>query len=581
MLKKLFSLLVCLTVSMLPNFVMAENEGKIALVMKALSNPFFLSMQQGAKEYADTHGIALEVFGTERETEVERQIGIVDNLISRGYGAIVIAPADSQKLLPVCQKALEKGIFVVNIDNPFHKQTLQEHNLTIPFVGSDNRAGAALVGSYIKQKLDNAGSVVVIEGIRGVENAELRKQGFVESVTSDSQIEIVASETANWHTDEAFSVMMELLPQHEQIDAVFCANDNMALGVIQALDMAGLTGNVWVAAYDNIEEARTEMRNQRMHATIEQHPELMGAYGVELAARALAGQEIPEYTATPLNLITHEGFDKRIGLSLSHAANSFFASLQNGAQKAADLFGIQLIVQDAANDDAKQLIDLQTFIQDNVDVLLVNPTNAETVSLAIEIAASVGIPTITVDRKSSRDDLVISHVASDNVAGGRMAGEFIAAQLQGRGKVLELEGIPGTSAAHDRGQGFHEAVSRHAEIEIAAREIADFDRAKARDITQFLVEKGLVVDAVFAHNDGMILGALDAFESSQAQTPALLVGFDAISEAVEAVKEQRLTATIAQKPEKMGWQAVQTAVRALRGEELPPMILVDLELITK
>ncbi len=579
MLKRRLFILVCFTILVSPHLASAGNEGTVALVMKALSNPFFLNMQAGAKEYADKHHIPLEVFGIERETEVERQISIVESLISRGYGAIVIAPADSKKLIPVCKKATEKGIVVVNIDNPFHETTLQEYQVSIPFVGSDNRAGAALVGDYIKHKLANTGNAIIIEGIRGVENAELRKRGFIEALTSDSQIEVVASESANWHTDEAFSVVTTLLQKHEAVDAVLCANDNMALGVIQALDMLGLTDQVWVGAYDNIDEARAEMRHKRMHATIEQHPELMGEYGVALAADALAGGDIPDYTPTPLDLITYESFDKTIGLSISNIANPFFASLQRGAQKAADLFGIRLLVTDAADDEATQLVDLQSFIQEPVDLILLNPTHAETVSPAIEIAHATGIQVITVDRKSSQSDIVLAHVASDNIAGGRMAGEFIAQHVQGSGTLLEIEGIPGTSAAHDRGRGFNEIIETYPDIEIVAREVADFDRTKAREITQRLLEQGFACDAVFAHNDEMILGVLEAYEAAHIPKPSVLVGFDAIPEAVEAVQQKRLTATIAQKPEDMGWQAVQAAVLALRGEKLPPMVRVDLKLV--
>lgn len=515
----------------------------------------------------------------ERETEVERQISIVDNLISSGYGAIVIAPADSKKLVPVCKKAMDKGIVLVNIDNPFHKETLKAHKITIPFVGSDNRAGASMVGNYIRQKLGNKGRVIVIEGIRGVENAELRKKGFTETLTSGSQIEILASETANWHKDEAFSLMTNLLQKYPKVDAVCCANDNMALGVIQSLDMFGLTGSVWVGAYDNIEEARHGMRNSRMHATIEQHPELMGQFGVELAVRALAGEKLPDYTPTPLDLITFESFDKKVALSISHHKNPFFASLEQGVQKAADLFGVRLLLADAGNDDAKQLIDIQKFIEKKADIIIINPTNVEAVSPAIEIAEAAGIKVITVDRKSLREDLVISHIASDNVAGGRMAGEFIANQLNGKGNILELEGIPGTSAAHERGMGFNETIAKSPGIKIAAREIAYFDREKAREAVTRLLKKGDSFDAIFAHNDEMILGAIEAFESSAVPLPPVTVGFDAIPPALEAVKQKRLTATVAQKPEKMGELAVQNAARIFRGEDLPKVTLVDLELV--
>lgn len=574
---RMISGLVCFLL-MTANFALAQNEKNIALVMKDLYNPFFLKMEAGAKEYAQKNNIPFEVFGVERETEVERQISIVESLISREYAAIVIAPADSKKLVPVCKKAADRGMIVINIDNPFHKETLAKHNVSIPFVGSDNNAGASMVGNYIKQKLNGKGQVIVIEGIRGVENAELRKKGFTEALTSGTEIKVLASETANWHKDEAFSVMTGLMEKYPKFDAVFCANDQMALGVIQVLEMFGLGGKVWVGAYDNIEEARHEMQNQRMHATIEQHPELMGAYGVALAVRGLAGEKIPDYTPTPLDLITYEAFNQKIGLSISNLENPFFALLEKGAQEAADLFGVKLAVADAKNDDAKQLLDIQNLIQEKMNLIIVNPTNVETVSPAIEIADASGIKIITVDRKSSRDDVVLSHIASDNTAGGQMAGEFIAKQLGGKGKILEIEGIPGTSAAHDRGAGFNQAVDNHPDIKVADRMVAYFDQTKARDFVKDLLKKGEKFDAVFAHNDAMILGAIEAFESAP-EKPSVFVGFDAIPEARFAIKQKKLTATVAQKPEAMGRIAVQNAVRALRGENVSKSTLVDLELI--
>ena len=372
-----------------------------------------------------------------------------------------------------------------------------------------------------------------------------------------------------------------LLEAHPDASAIFCANDSMALGAIQALDMAGLSTAVLVGGYDNIEEVRAAMSSRAMHATIEQHPELMGEYGVDLAARAMRGERIPAYTSTPLDVITSDGFEKKIGLSLSNTDNPFFADLRRGAERAADLFGAELLVKNAGNDDAQQLVDLQAFLDEPVALIIVNPTNAETVSPAIELANSAGIPVMTVDRAATNDAQILAHVASDNVAGGKMAAEFVANSLNGKGSALELEGIPGTSAAHDRGQGFDDALKAVPDLKIAAREVADFDRQKARDVVEHLLKGGLRVDAVFAHNDAMILGAIDAFEAAQKPMPAVLVGFDAIPDALAAIREKKLTATVAQKPENMGWQAVKSAVAALQGETLPPKIFVDLELISQ
>jgi ABC-type sugar transport system substrate-binding protein len=574
---KLFIFTVVFLICFPPNPALAGNEKTVALVMKALTNPFFSRMELGAKAFAQQEQIPLEVFGVERETDVERQISIVKNLISRGYGAIVIAPADSKALVPVCQKALQEKIVVVNIDNPLHRETMAQFGITIPFVGPDNRAGAATIGDYLKRRLGGRGRVIVIEGIRGVENAEHRKAGFVEAVTRESDVEIVASESANWHTDEALSLSIRLLEQYGPVDAVFSANDKMALGALQALDISGSAGKVLLAGYDNIEAVQREMESGRVHATVEQHPEMMGAFGVELAARALNGEHIPQFIATPFDLVTHETFNKRVALSISNLQNPFFAVLHKEAEATAGLHGMTFTVHDARNDDAQQLTDLMAILNDEVDALIVNPTNTETVGPGIELANKKGIPVVTVDRKAA-EGRVICHIESDNARGGQMAAEVLARLLGGRGKIIELEGIPGTSATQERGAGFNNTLRGYPDIQVVARVVADFERRKAAGIMRRLLREHPKIDGVFAHNDNMILGALDALGDQGVGKAPVLVGFDGIREARGALREGRLAATIVQKPEKMGALAVESLVRLYRGEKPTPRILVDLEL---
>jgi ABC-type sugar transport system substrate-binding protein len=578
--KVFFILLTNLFLLLIIPVAESGNERTVALVMKALSNPFFFKMEEGARKYAQEENIPFEVFGIERETDVERQIGIVENLISRGYGAIVIAPTDSKRLVRICSKALEKNIVVINIDNPLHQGTMDQLGISIPFVGSDNRIGAGMVGMYVKNKLKGRGQVMVIEGIRGVENADLRKKGFIEAVTQNSAIEVVSSESANWHTDEALSLATKLLQKYKSVDAIFCANDKMALGVLQALDYLDLMGNIWLAGYDNIESVRDEMRNGRIHATVEQHPELMGQYGVELAWKALNGQRIPSYKRTPLDLITYEPFNKKIALSISNLKNSFFSTLLHGAQEAARLFGVKLIFRDAQNNEAQQLTDVANFIKQKVDMIIINPTNTESITPAVEMANRKNIPVITVDRKSSGGE-IICHIESDNLEGGKMASRVLAQLLKGKGSVIEIEGIPGTSAAHERSMGFNEELRKYPEITVVAREVANFDRQEAQEVMHGLLQKDTEFDAVFAHNDNMILGVIDVLEEMKVQSPRVLIGFDAIREAVQAVKQGRLTATIAQKPETMGRLSIESSVLYFRGEKLPSVIPVELSLFTK
>ncbi|MFO7343125.1 MAG: substrate-binding domain-containing protein, partial [Bacillaceae bacterium] len=188
-------------------------------------------------------------------------------------------------------------------------------------------------------------------------------------------------------------------------------------------------------------------------------------------------------------------------------------------------------------------------------------------------------PVITIDRSAEGGE-VAAHIASDNVAGGKMAGELIIEQLAGRGKVVELEGISGSSAARERGQGFNDAIKEASGIEVVARQTANFDRAQGLSVMENIIQSTKDFQAVFAHNDEMALGALEAIEAAGLKD-VIVVGFDATDDAVKAVEEGKLFATIAQKPKKMGEIGVETAVKVLNGERVDTFIPVELELIRK
>ncbi|MCG0238288.1 MAG: ribose ABC transporter substrate-binding protein RbsB [Firmicutes bacterium] len=287
-----------------------------------------------------------------------------------------------------------------------------------------------------------------------------------------------------------------------------------------------------------------------------------------------AGQNQPSQTGGE-----QQGQQYTIGLAISTLNNPFFVDLQKGAEEAAKAAGVKLVVSDAQDDTAKQVSDIEDLITQKVDVLIINPTDSDAVVPAVEAANQAGIPVITVDR-GANGGKVVAHVASDNVAGGKMAGELIVQLLGGKGKVIELEGIPGTSAARDRGKGFHEAVDPVEGIEVVAKQPADFDRAKGMQVMENLLQAHPDVDAVFAHNDEMALGAIEALKAA-GKTGVIVVGFDATEDARKAVEAGEMAATVAQKPAEMGKIAVETALKVLKGEQVPEFIPVSLELVKK
>ncbi|OEG61998.1 MAG: D-ribose ABC transporter substrate-binding protein [Halanaerobium sp. MDAL1] len=272
--------------------------------------------------------------------------------------------------------------------------------------------------------------------------------------------------------------------------------------------------------------------------------------------------------------------DVKLGLAVSTLNNPFFVDLKDGAESMAEEMGVEILTVDAQDDAASQLSSVEDLLIKQIDVLIVNPVDGNAVVSAITAANDAGVPVITVDRGAEGGD-VVSHIASDNVAGGEMAGDFIAEQLGEEGKVVELQGIPGTSAARDRGEGFNKAMDKYSGMEVIARQPAGFDRAEGMTVMENILQGNPEIDAVFAHNDNMALGAMEAIAAAGRSDEIMIVGFDAIDDAVAAVEAGDLAATIAQKPALMGEMAVETAVKVANGEEVDEYTPVPLELITE
>ncbi|MFU2144133.1 ribose ABC transporter substrate-binding protein RbsB [Gallibacterium anatis] len=266
-----------------------------------------------------------------------------------------------------------------------------------------------------------------------------------------------------------------------------------------------------------------------------------------------------------------------IALAVSTLDNPFFVTLQEGAEKEASKLGYNLVVLDSQNDPSKELSNVEDITVRGAKVLLINPTDSTAVANAVRVANKKNIPVITLDRGAAQGD-VVSHIASDNVAGGKMAGDFIAEKLGDNAKVIQLEGIAGTSAARERGEGFKQAVQAH-KFEILASQPADFDRTKGLNVMENLLTAQPNVQAVFAQNDEMALGAIRAIQA--ANKSVLIVGFDGTDDGVKAVKSGKLGATIAQQPDLIGALGVQTADKIIKGEKVEAKIPVPLKVVTQ
>ncbi|MFF1966992.1 substrate-binding domain-containing protein [Streptomyces sp. NPDC058232] len=275
----------------------------------------------------------------------------------------------------------------------------------------------------------------------------------------------------------------------------------------------------------------------------------------------------------------NSGTTTKVGMSLSTLNNPFFVQMKAGAQAEAKDAGIDLTVTDAQNDASQQANQLQNFTGAGMQSIIVNPVDSDAVGPAVRAANKAHIPVVAADRGVNKADTA-TLVASDNVAGGRLAAKALADKLGGKGDIVVLQGTAGTSASRERGKGFTEGLKAYPGIKVVASQPADFDRTKGLDVMTNLLQSHPRITGVFAENDEMALGAVKAL-GSKAGKSVDVVGFDGTPDGLKAVAGGTLYASVAQQPKELGKIAVQNAVEAARGKHVDSTVKVPVKVVTE
>jgi len=275
----------------------------IGLVMKSLQAEFFQEMKKGALAFAASqNNFELITVGTNTQTEINLQIALIDALIQQKVDALVVVPIDSKALVPVVVKAVKAGIKVINIDIKLDEEFLQQNGIELTYVGPDNETASKIVGDVLAKKVGKGAKVILIEGLSVAENAQQRKQGFLKSI-GEHQLNLVASEAADWETGKAETVFKNLFAQHSDIEGVMCSNDAMALGVIKVLDENGKAGEIQVVGFDNDAAVQPLLQSGVLLATIDAFGSQMAVQGIQYALKVLSGMENKGAYSTDYKLI--------------------------------------------------------------------------------------------------------------------------------------------------------------------------------------------------------------------------------------------------------------------------------------
>ena len=300
----IFLVLALLTVFALP--ALAADKPVVGLVMKSLANEFFKTMEEGARKFAAEDGtFELIPVGMNSETDIDTQVAAMENFVVKKVDLIVVAPADSVGMVTSVKKAIDAGITVVNFDVTLDKQALKKAGLPedFLFVGPDNAVGAEMVGDHLGETLGKGAKVIIIEGNPGADNAKQRKEGFMRSVEKFG-LKLLDSKTAHWETEEANTLMTNLLTKYPDVQGIMCANDSMALGVEKAIAAAGKTGKIQIVGFDNIGAIQNLIKDGKVLATIDQFGPEMAANAIKVGMKIMKGEKLSGWQKTPVKLIT-------------------------------------------------------------------------------------------------------------------------------------------------------------------------------------------------------------------------------------------------------------------------------------
>ncbi len=278
-----------------------------------------------------------------------------------------------------------------------------------------------------------------------------------------------------------------------------------------------------------------------------------------------------------------------VALVVKTLNHPYFIDMQRGAQEAATRLGIDLVVQGAERevDVEKQMQIVENLIETRVAAICLAPSGSRELVPAILKANRAGIPVLVLDTRIDQAALreaggkVVTFIGSDNFEGGKVAGKFIVETLNGRGNVAILEGIPGHETGDARRQGFHSVVDQAAGIKVVASQTANWERDQGYNVFQNILQSHPDVQALFACNDLMALGAVEAIAAAGKTGKILVVGFDAVKDGRDAIRQGTMAASVAQYPDEMGRLAIENASRVVRGETVPDEVPVRIGLITK
>jgi ribose transport system substrate-binding protein len=571
---------------------------RFGVIIKTEANEFWQAMAQGYRFAAERYGVDVEIGSVATEADTSQQLALLESYLDQGYDALLVSPITPTNLNSALASATQMGIPIINVDELIPADAAKEAGIKIEMrIASNNYMAGQLAGQYVLDHVDAGAQVAIIEGIAGNVSGQDRRDGFYDTV--NATLNVVASQPADWDRSKALDVVTNILQANPDVKAIYCANDTMALGAVAAVQAAGLEGKVIILGTDAIPEALDAVRGGSMAGTVAQFPFEVGVLAVENAIKLVEGRPIPTRIDAPIRLLTAADLDKPVqpipdpknaeynfGAIIKTEANEYWQAMAKGYNDAAARYGVKVEVGSVATeaDTSQQLALLESYIDQNFDALLVSPITPTNLNSALATASQKGIPIFNVDELIPADAAkeaginIAMRIASNNYQAGQLAGQYVLDHLQAGDQVAILEGIAGNVSGQNRRDGFYDTVN--ATLNVVASQPADWDRSKALDVATNILQANPDVKAFYCANDTMALGAVAAVQAAGLEGKVIILGTDAIPEALDAVRAGSMAGTVAQYPYEMAFIVVESAIKVMEGRPIPTYIDAPIKLLT-
>jgi ABC-type sugar transport system substrate-binding protein len=289
----------------------SSTKPKVAAVIKGLDNPFFQAMEDGIKGTAKTDGVDVSVQAAADIGDTTGQADKLTTLAGQDFGCFVVNPISGNNLVQALAPLAGAGKTVVNIDNPIDADAAKAASIDVAtYIGTDNKAAGGKAGDFITSKVAAGSKVAVIGGVSGDVTSAARIDGFSEAVKG--KVDIVQQEAADWKRDIALTKATDIIAANPDVTAFFAANDDMGLGIVKAVENAGLTGKIVVVSVDGNKDALQSVADGGLSATVAQYPYAIGSLGVQACEVSAAGKKLPAKVESPTALVTTEVAQKAI-----------------------------------------------------------------------------------------------------------------------------------------------------------------------------------------------------------------------------------------------------------------------------